>query len=301
MADKKGNPMKKKEKKNEQRKSTWNNTLFILKSIKEYDRHLLGLVAVNALFSALGQFVPVFAPKYIIDELTGGGSVRSVIIIVIISGLVAFVSDSISKTSANSIFNRFIMVRLHLIARSGRKFMTTDFQSLENPDVLDLSKRGDRACLNNQDGVEGVMHRLRSIFDRSIVLIGCGAVITALHPLMLLFISLLILINFLVSSRTRMLDKKINDALAKVRRKLDYLKDVMADFSYAKEIRLFGMKDFIAGRYGHEQKEYFAGSMKIQAIWLKAKNLFALTGLVEEAMLYPEFRTHQSSAELKQG
>ncbi|NLG85569.1 MAG: hypothetical protein GX493_13445 [Firmicutes bacterium] len=89
-----------KKKKNEQGKSTWNNTLFILKSIKEYDRHLLGLVTVNALFSALGQFVPVFAPKCIIDELRGGGSIRSVIIIVIISGFVAFVSDSISKTSA---------------------------------------------------------------------------------------------------------------------------------------------------------------------------------------------------------
>ncbi|NLG85568.1 MAG: ABC transporter ATP-binding protein [Firmicutes bacterium] len=74
--------------------------------------------------------------------------------------------------------------------------------------------------------------------------------------------------------------------MAKVRRKLDYIKGVMADFSYAKEIRLFGMKDFIAARYVREQKECFEGSMKIQAIWLKAKNLFALTDLVEEAMLY---------------
>lgn len=52
------------------------------------------------------------------------------------------------------IFIRFIVVRLRLIAESGRKFISMDFEHLEDPTVLDLSQKGDRACDNNADGVE---------------------------------------------------------------------------------------------------------------------------------------------------
>ncbi len=60
--------------------------------------------------------------------------------------------------------------------------MTMDFQNLEDPEVLDISKRGDRACNNNQNGVEGVMRRLLSILGRLVVLAGCSAIIAMLHP-----------------------------------------------------------------------------------------------------------------------
>ncbi|NLN26584.1 MAG: hypothetical protein GX161_00020, partial [Firmicutes bacterium] len=66
--------------------------------------------------------------------------------------------------------HRFIVVRLRLIAESGYKFMTMDFQNLEDRKVLDMAQRGDRACTNNADGVEGVMHRLLSSSSRVIVL-----------------------------------------------------------------------------------------------------------------------------------
>ena len=242
--------------------SVLNNILFVIRSIQEYDKYLLGIIAVNAIFSALRQFVPVFIPKYIIDELTGTASVRRVIIIVLISGLVALITDGVGKTSMTSMTIRFIRIRLRLIARSGEKFMTMDFQNLEDPDVLDLAKRGDRACTNNQDGLEGVMHRLLSIFGRFIVLIGSSAIIATLHPGMIVAISILLILNFLVSSRARMLDKEINDDLAKVYRRLNYIKGLMSNFSYAKDIRLFGMKDFIVGKYSQEQEAQFAGSMQ---------------------------------------
>jgi ABC-type multidrug transport system fused ATPase/permease subunit len=265
---------------------TASNIAFVIRSVREYDRSLLALALVNAVFTALGRFVPVLMPKYVIDQLTGGGTPAMVLIIVVVFGIAMLLAEGIGRTSGNSVANRFIVVRLRLIARSGQKFMTTDYQNLENPAVLDLSKKGDRACNNNRDGVEGVMHRLLSLCSRALVLAGAGAVITLLHPLMLLIIAVLLAVDFVVSTRTRRLDKQVNDTLAPVQRKLDYMANVMSDFAYGKDIRLCAMSLFLLARYRAEQQQLLAGHTRIQRMWLQAKNTFALTGLAQEGVMY---------------
>ncbi|HHT26408.1 MAG TPA: ABC transporter ATP-binding protein, partial [Firmicutes bacterium] len=190
------------------------------------------------------------------------------------------------RTSRISLANRFIIIRLRFITRSGKKFMATDFQSLENPDVLDMSEKGDRACSDNQNGVEGVMHRLLSISGRVIVLAGCGAVLAMLHPLMILAIAALLVVNFLTANRARRLYKQISDALAPVRRKVHYLTETMKDFAYGKDIRLFGMRFFLSEKLALQQKEQYEGAVKTQKIWLTAKGVYATTGMLQELLLY---------------
>ncbi|MBE3583652.1 MAG: ABC transporter ATP-binding protein [Limnochordaceae bacterium] len=266
--------------------SVWSTVAFVVQSIWEYDRWLLGLAALQAASSALQQFVPMLMPKYVIDQVTTHGQPGTIMAIVMVSGLILFITGSINSTTSNSLMNRFVCVRLRLIACSGRKFMTTDFQNLEDPAVLDLSQKGDRACSDNAHGVEGVMHRLLSLFGGGIVLVGTSAVITTLHPLMLVAIGALLATNFLLSSRARHQDKQVNDALAKTYRKSNYILGVMRDFSFGKDLRLFGMKDFLLDRYHQEQAQLFAGGVKILRIWLRRNNALAVTSLLQEGILY---------------
>ena len=146
--------------------SDMDNVAFVIDAVSRHDRALLGLAAVNALSSSVSGFVPVFMPKLVIDQLTQGGAPSTVLAIITLLSIVLFVSTGIDQTSRNWLNNRFIVVRLRMIAESGIKFMTMDFQNLEDPKVLDLSQKGDRACNNNSDGIEGVMHRLLSLFWR---------------------------------------------------------------------------------------------------------------------------------------
>jgi len=259
---------------------------FVIGAVREYDRPLLVLAALNAVASAVNQFVPVLLPKFVIEEIVAHAHPAAVIEVVVGFGAVLLASQSIERTTGQSLFNRFITVRLRLIARSGRKFMTTDFQNLEDPAILDLSQRGDRACNNNADGVEGVMHRLLSLCSRGIVLAGSIAIIGTLQPLLLAAIGALLGGNFLVTTRARRLDKLANDGLAKVRRRLDYLAGVMRDFTYGKDIRLLGMKGFLLPRYTAEQGRLVAGDVGIRRIWLGAKSAYAFTSLLQEVLMY---------------
>jgi len=266
--------------------SDMDNVAFVIDAVSRHDRALLGLAAVNALSSSVSGFVPVFMPKLVIDQLTQGGAPSTVLAIITLLSIVLFVSTGIDQTSRNWLNNRFIVVRLRMIAESGIKFMTMDFQNLEDPKVLDLSQKGDRACNNNSDGIEGVMHRLLSLFGGFVVLAGTSTVITMLHPLLLVAIVLLLVINFCASSSARRLDKKIDDDLAKVRRRSNYISRIMSDFAYGKDIRLFGMRDFLLSRYGIEQEQLMEGNRKIERVWFQSKGVLAVTGLAQEVIMY---------------
>ena len=259
---------------------------FVVGAIREYDRPLLLLAAVNAVFSAVHPFVAVLLPKFVIGEIVAHANPAAVIHVVLGFGAAQLVSLSIERATGQSLSNRFITVRLRLIARSGRKFMTTDFQNLEAPAVLDLSQRGDRACSNNADGVEGVMHRLLSLFSRVMILAGTIAIIATLQPLLVAVFGVLLGVNFLVSTRARRLDKLADDGLAKVRRRLDYLAGVMRDFTYGKDIRLLGMKRFLLPRYTAQQHLLLDGEVGIRRTWLRAKSAYAITSLLQELFMY---------------
>jgi ABC-type multidrug transport system fused ATPase/permease subunit len=262
------------------------NVRFILRGVWEYDRKLLWLVLLNILAVSMVQLVPVVMPKKIIDELMGGGRTEVVLWLSALFGVLLLITRTVSDTSGNTIFNRFIAVRLRFIARSGKKFMSMDYQSLEDPEVLDLSQRGDRACSSNNIGIEGILHRTQSLAQKLLTMAGLAAVISTLSPLLLVAIALLLFVNFLMTSHTRKKDKAENDRLAPVWRRRNYLTDVMGDFSFAKDIRLFSLRNFLRGMLVKQQDENFKGSNRIRGYWARANILYATTSLLQEVILY---------------
>jgi len=72
--------------------SARSNALFVLDGIREYDKRLLSLALINAVFSAVLQFVPVLMPKLVVDELIGKGRPGKIILIVLVISIVTLVS-----------------------------------------------------------------------------------------------------------------------------------------------------------------------------------------------------------------
>lgn len=278
--------MKSKTKKEKPLYSTVSNILFVLGGLLRYDRNLIFWLIANVIFSAASRIIPVFMPKLIIDKLTSQGSAREVIILSAIFAAAVFITNAVSQMSNVSIGCRMISARLRFIIRSGEKFMATDFQNLENPDILDLSQKGDRATSNNQEGIEGVMHQIQSSAHNLLTLIGSVTVISIMGPELLIAIILLLSVNYAVSHFTRKKDKEENDKLAPLWRRINYLGDMTSDFTFAKDIRLFGLKSFLMGRYRNEQEKIYDGRSIILRLWRNVRYISSLTALIQEIILY---------------
>jgi ABC-type bacteriocin/lantibiotic exporter with double-glycine peptidase domain len=91
---------------------------------------------LSGIFTAIGNMVPIVFPKLIIDELTNSGDAQHVIVLAVVFGITMLIANCITGTSSGSMSIRFIALRVRFAARLNKKFMTMDFQKLENPDVL---------------------------------------------------------------------------------------------------------------------------------------------------------------------
>jgi ABC-type multidrug transport system fused ATPase/permease subunit len=276
------------------RNSIVRNVLFVLRSIREFDPHLLTWILLNAVFTALGNMVPIVMPKLIVDELTTGGSVNRVIILAVIFGAAMFISNGITAMTygtappipSGSLSIRFIALRMRFHARQNLKNMSMDFQNLEDPEILDMASKATRAMESNYTGLEGMSRLVVTSFRSLLTLIGTLSVILVMGYWVLLATIAVLAVNYLVSNRARKRDKQVQDSLTSTNRKISYMEDMTNEFGYGKDIRLFGMKDFILKKFTNEQAKQFKGRSSILRFWLFSGHIQSVTALLQEIVMY---------------
>ena len=277
---------KKKEKK-KPRYSNLSNIRYVLAGIREYDPRLLPYLALNILCAAAIQFIPVLMPKYLINEAAMGGSAALVVAYSAGFGALLLLARAWGSISRWNIGTRFVTVRLRFIARAGAKFIRMDYQKLEDPDVLDLAQKGDRAIGSNNVGIEGIMHRVQEGASSLLVLLSAGTVIALLNPLLVLAILLLLAVNQIILWKAWKKDKEENDALSPVWRKLWYLNnEAMSNFQFGKDVRLFSLRHFLLGQFDAEVRRRLDGQSRIWRLWMGASVTFAFLSLLQEILLY---------------
>jgi ATP-binding cassette subfamily C protein len=269
------------------------NFAWMLRSIREFDPALFAWIAMNAVSTALGNMVPIVMPKLIIDELTGGGSTDRVILLAVLFGAALFITGSITGISygfgtipSGSMSIRFIALRIRFHARQNLKNMTMDFQNLENPEILDMSQRAERAMYGNYEGVEGMSRLVLTMFRSLLTLLGTISVVVVMGYWLLLVAIAVLAVNYIVSNRARIRDKQILDDLAPTNRKIRYMEDMTSDFRYGKDLRIFSLKDFVLQRLSAEHNTSFEGGVKRQKLALFSGNVGSVTTLVQEIAMY---------------
>lgn len=274
--------------KNEKKKIKYNsiqNIIYVFRGIWELDRSLFFLLAIDTIFSGLQPLPLLFLPKYILDEITGNKDFNRIIQTVIILLSLWFIC-SIIKIQMNRINNRFISTRIGFMIRYGRKAMTMDFENLENPDVLDLASRAQRCLNSNQNGIEGIMRSIQRICNSIITLAGCIYIVFVMHPLLIIIIAVLLIANYLFRFKMERTAKKMHDAMESVNRRFGYLTHIMKNFSFGKDIRLFGMKNWLAKRHQDVMDEHYKSNSKINNMYYRYEQIYSLTAFFQEIALY---------------
>lgn len=106
-----------------------------------------------------------------------------------------------------------------------------------------------------------------------------------LQPLLLLFPLLNIALNLFFENRVKKFEYDEKDQRADILRKRDYTFSLMYDYGYGKEVRLFGIRDWVIGIYRQYQRQYemflnrVAGKRKFAAAADLAFTLFRETAV----------------------
>lgn len=205
------------------------------------------LAALSAALRALWPFLGILMPRYLLNELMGAR--RTGRLLVLISVLVAgnaLVGVAVSivgkklKVSEEKLADGF---ELHV----GRHIMHMDFEKLEDAKIMD---RKEKALFNVRlhGALLGGPRTILEICQMTITLLGVIGVIAVLSPVLIAVLLLMIGVNVLVYRRIQATKTGFYQDVAVYNRQFQYYLELTQDFKNAKDVRLYGMADYIIKR-----------------------------------------------------
>ncbi|MEG2597822.1 MAG: hypothetical protein RR977_05265, partial [Oscillospiraceae bacterium] len=219
------------------------------------------MMAARSIFGAMTPIINVLIPKFIIDELMGQQRVKVFVVLIlaaaIINGLLYLVNEWLRLIGGDAkCLEMNERYRQHLC----EKIMDLDFQDLEDPQVLNLKEKAAIPGVENGN-VWGLISGVTGVVTSVLAITGLIAIISTLNALLIVFIVAVILVNMLLYRRVQKLEYEARQSIAPLDREEQYYDRLTSDFSYGKDLRLYGARYLVMQkihRFNLQVKECFA-------------------------------------------
>lgn len=199
---------------------------------------------VNGIIPVIQAFIMYF----LVDMIEKNTDLRTMLFIILAYTLTVFVCSMISNQIELKTYATYLGFRLDKFVDVAGATMEMDYGLGENQAFMAEFSRGFQPFSNNSEGLEGIYHDMYPLLSSIFSFIIISVILSRLSPLILIFAIISVGIQLLIKSYINSHKHKVRGELVKVRRKTSRYYDEAADFSSAKDIRLFSFKDkFIKG------------------------------------------------------
>ncbi len=269
-------------------KQDWHDRYNSLKNVPPIFRMVWeaapGVVAASLFFRLVAAVLPIgilMVTRRIIDaiyvvtsqhsKLPGGfwGLVAlefgMACLVIVLARLVDF-----CDTSLNERYTRHVNIRIM------RHAATLDLSSYEDPQFYD---RLERARVQGADRV-GMIQESGQMVQQVVSTVTLAAGICVISPWILLALIICVVPEFLAETKFAFLGYSLSVRQTPARRELDYLRILGTSKESAKELKLFGLGPFFAGRYQSISDEVHHQNVELAGRKLVLGSLLALLGTV---------------------
>lgn len=267
-------------------RGVFNNIIYLIKNIWQYDKGLF-LIFVSYIFVvSVLPFVDIFGPKLLIDEITTLKRPKSVFFILIIyffmTATLSYLLSNLEVLSSS----RILRVRFQFMKKLQRKTMTMEFKHTENPEILNNVETAWRAANSNNIGIEGMMNKVLFIIGSLISFMGYAAILMKLNLLVLIYLILNLTIVYLFTIKVKKYEHSQKDTISTSDRKSKYIYDVMYNFSYGKEIRIYNLSSWFIDKFNMYKADKLNIEKSIIGKYFKVSLLDILLCIVREGIVY---------------
>lgn len=242
------------------KRSIKDNIFYLIKNAWKWDKKAFVYFGLFTIVVSIEPFISIFIPKFLIDELTGQKRILNLIAMLLTFFIISCIVNYMSTYLEGAYFPRMIGIRFNFTHKLQKKCMTMDFKYTEDPKVLNDIQTAYRAVQNNQEGIEGVLHKLFALFGESIAFFGYVAIVFTLNPLILLYLLLNVIFIYYLTTRAKKYEYSRADQVSEIERKSYYIYDVMSNFAYGKDIRIFNLSNWLQNKL----RVFQNSSLKIQ-------------------------------------
>lgn len=238
--------------------------------------------------AAIYPFFSVALPKVVIGELSRGSNARAENIVIVVSAyfILTSVFGFVRRYSHDFSYPRITMLRVDYVGDMFEKIISSDYKYMEDATFIEKNKKAIDSISSNDNGIEGVYHKLfesGALFITTIILI---IFIGRLNILIVLALLLNIAAVLYISRKVHNYQYEKQQELSHAERRKHYYYNTTHDFGYGKDIRIYNLKDRILKNFNQEIMGY------VNIIKLAKKKEFLLgfiglaTLLISDAATY---------------
>lgn len=244
--------------------------IHFLKLAFKIQKSYIPLMLVSALFQSATPFFGIIIPKYIIEEIMGQKRIEKFIL---------YVGILMIGNGCLNLINKYLSTKIELANISlingfelylGKHIMNMDFEKLEDPKILDMKEQA-IFPINNQGALRRMIESLIAVIRITITIVGIGAIIAILNPLIIVLIIMIVLLNGIISKKAQHITFQFYQQLIPLNRRFGYYASLITDFSLAKDVRIYNMAPYIGRKirdYVDESVDSMSKSMNTTAKYL---------------------------------
>ncbi len=268
------------------------NCAYILRAYKKYRPSMIFWLILGGITGASMSYIWTVIGKLVIDMIekqsaAGAQDIKPLLYLILGTTAVELVMMWLNTLVTKNLNHGFVFTRLKLTKERIEKSMSMEYELLETPDMLDRLQKAKRATAHMYGGVEGLMRDMWQFMIQFTSVITAVAIISTLDIRLVLIILVLSLIQFEYFDYIRIKDKEIMwDAMAGTWRRLEYMQTVSTDFTYAKDIRIYGMKDWLNEKHRQVNLEELARWVQSRRYWQYNSLFSGGIALIRNVIIY---------------
>lgn len=269
----------KKERKTEEH-SVINNVAFLLGDIRRTHPVLFVFTIMQCIFSVLEPLLGIFFPKIAVELAADGAGMTEILIRLGGLGMLLAVSMALSGMARKGKYMLLNDMRTHYQKRLYMRSLYCDYSQIESAEGQRKYTRAVTASgCGDSSGIMVMTEALIALFINIAGFMVYSAIISTLHIGVILFLTVLSLINYFAVRYAQMYEYGKQDERAGIRNRLLYVEYTAEDVQFGKDIRLYGMKSWLVRLQDKILAEYAALDSRI-------KKRFFLVDCVNAATLF---------------
>lgn len=262
------------------------NMRYTLSKAMQYNKKLIPRMLVYTISAVTLPVLAVYFPKLMIDEVTGARNIRTIAEIMAGFLLAGILLSYVSSFLRNRTYGDFHEIRCRFMQEYQQKCFGLGLEKVESSDFLNKVNMAKTCLYGSDSGFEGVLRELFVLFGALITIVYYGVVIVLFQPLLFLLLLANTILPYLMSSRSKRYEYSRQEELSFLSRKQGYINELMSDFQYGKEIRLYHMPALLKRLSNSRQEEIMAIWKKVLSKRSMAEVVNLLIAFVREGLVY---------------
>ncbi len=223
----------------------WQNSAYMVKLAWNVCKSVLPMCVAIAVVTASKTIAELFIAPAILAKIETTAPLTELIAVILFFCAILFILSGLAiYLDANSLYGR-IAVRTDITIQIGNKLASTSYPNIFDTKFVNMENKASQACRSNMEATEHIWSTWTVILTNIIGFVVYLSLLSNLNPFLLVVVVLTTVVGFFLNKNIAEKNHSMREEEAAILERLGYIRRTTTRRTFAKDIRIFGLSEWI--------------------------------------------------------